>query len=31
VEKYGARGLLEATKDDITNRAREFASLVSAD
>lgn len=30
VEKYGARGLLEATQDDITNRAREFASLVSA-
>ncbi|MFO0562707.1 MAG: PfkB family carbohydrate kinase [Polyangiales bacterium] len=29
VEKYGAKGLLEATHDDIVNRAREFASLVS--
>ncbi len=31
VEKYGARGLLEATRDDVLARAREFASLVSAE
>ncbi len=31
VEKYGARGLLEATREDVLGRAREFASLVSAE
>jgi hypothetical protein len=29
VERYGTKGLLEATHDDVLNRAREFASLVS--
>ncbi|MDP3274561.1 MAG: PfkB family carbohydrate kinase [Deltaproteobacteria bacterium] len=31
VEKYGAKGLLETTRDEIVTRAREFASLVSTD